>query len=328
MKISIAMATYNGGAHLAEQLASFVAQTRRPDELVVCDDGSTDATPQIIRAFAGTAPFPVRLEINPRNLGFAQNFGRALSLTTGDLVFMSDQDDVWLETKIARMVALAEAAPAKACFLNDALLADGALTPTGGTRRGQIRAAGRPETAFVMGCCTAVRRALLDIALPIPAASPSHDNWLVELADLLGQTVRIDEALQYYRRHGGNVSSFLAASPERAGPAERLRQRAERLWKQARSSANLERERTFLRAQAARLAERQDACAQLVGPKALRRIAATLDRRLEVLDGRMAARRMPATARPAAILTLWRRGAYRVSGGIAGLLKDTLGGSA
>lgn len=100
MKMSIAMATYNGARYLREQLDSFAAQTRLPDELVVCDDGSSDDTLNILEEFARTAPFQVRIFRNDVNLGYAQNFARALERCVGDLVFLSDHDNVWFEDKI------------------------------------------------------------------------------------------------------------------------------------------------------------------------------------------------------------------------------------
>src|SRR3954470_17842517 len=93
---SVAMCTYNGARFLGEQLASVAAQTRPPDELVVCDDRSTDETASLVRDFAAAAPFRVRLHVNERNLGSTRNFERAVSLCEGDLIALSDQDDEWL----------------------------------------------------------------------------------------------------------------------------------------------------------------------------------------------------------------------------------------
>ncbi|MBC7931137.1 MAG: glycosyltransferase, partial [Rubrivivax sp.] len=95
-RLSIAMCTYDGGRYLAEQLASIAAQTRAPDELVVCDDRSRDETTSIVRRFAETAPFPVRLYVNEQNLGSTRNFEKAIGLCEGELIALSDQDDVWL----------------------------------------------------------------------------------------------------------------------------------------------------------------------------------------------------------------------------------------
>src|SRR5947208_14214106 len=99
--ISVAMCTYNGERFLKEQLESLAAQTRQPDELVVCDDRSTDSTPHIVEAFARAAPFPVRLEVNDRCLGSTKNFEHAILRCTGALIALSDQDDVWHPEKLA-----------------------------------------------------------------------------------------------------------------------------------------------------------------------------------------------------------------------------------
>src|SRR3954454_9678676 len=95
MKVSVALASYNGARFIDEQLASLAAQTRPPDELVVCDDGSTDDTLDHVERFAATAPFEVRIVRNAENLGFSGNFQRVLALVRGDIVFICDQDDIW-----------------------------------------------------------------------------------------------------------------------------------------------------------------------------------------------------------------------------------------
>src|SRR6185295_6827977 len=94
------MCTWNGAAYLRDQLESIAAQTRLPDELIMCDDASIDGTPAIARAFAARAPFPVRLEINEATVGVRQNFTKAIAACTGDLIALSDQDDVWRPDKL------------------------------------------------------------------------------------------------------------------------------------------------------------------------------------------------------------------------------------
>lgn len=209
MRISIALATYNGAKFLQAQLYSFLAQTRLPDELIITDDGSTDDTPDIIQDFAKSAPFPVICSQNERNLGYGGNFNAALQKTTGDLVFLSDQDDVWFPEKIERMVALAEAEHKALVVMNDAELTDEALRSTGLTKLGQIRSAGFSEDCFVMGCCAAVRRELLDICLPIPSEVRGHDDWIVGIANGMKRKRILPEVLQYYRRHGKNESQWI-----------------------------------------------------------------------------------------------------------------------
>src|SRR6266436_7212118 len=100
-RISVAMCTYNGARFLPRQLESIATQTRLPDELVVCDDGSSDESVAIVRWFANSAPFTVRLEINERNLGSTKNFGKAIGLCEGDIIALADQDDVWKPLKLA-----------------------------------------------------------------------------------------------------------------------------------------------------------------------------------------------------------------------------------
>lgn len=99
---SIALCTFNGQRYLPAQLDSFLAQTRPPDELIVCDDGSTDDTPRLVEAYAAQAPFPVRFHRNAVNLGVVQNFGQAIDRCQGDWIFLSDQDDLWMPEKLAR----------------------------------------------------------------------------------------------------------------------------------------------------------------------------------------------------------------------------------
>ena len=127
MKISIAMATYNGQTFLLEQLQSFTEQTILPDEVVITDDCSSDKTVALINSFKKTAPFKIRVYSNEKNLGYTQNFNKALQLCTNDLIFLSDQDDVWLPTKIEYMLNLTLQYPDKDLFMIDAELVDDSL---------------------------------------------------------------------------------------------------------------------------------------------------------------------------------------------------------
>lgn len=219
MKISIAMATFNGAKYIQEQLNSFAAQTRLPDELVISDDGSRDDTLAIIEKFAQTVPFPVRCLANEGKKGFAQNFNTALMHCSGDLIFISDQDDYWLPEKIQTITDIAAQDPHHDVFMNDAELTDSALTRTGLTIRGQIRSAGRSDHAFLLGCCIAVRESFLSWILPIPQECRAHDNWIVEFADGLGLRRIIDQPLQLYRRHSRTTTTHDITQPR---PVNRL----------------------------------------------------------------------------------------------------------
>src|ERR1700728_1787253 len=100
-RISVAMATFNGEKYIREQLDSIAGQTLLPFELVITDDGSTDATLGIVENFASVAPFPVKIHRNESRLGYANNFIRAASLCQGELIAFCDQDDIWMTEKFS-----------------------------------------------------------------------------------------------------------------------------------------------------------------------------------------------------------------------------------
>lgn len=212
MTISVAMATYNGARYLSEQLASFAAQTRLPDELVVCDDGSTDGTPALVDAFAAHAPFAVRLHRNPANLGYNRNFAQVIGLCTGDTIFVSDQDDVWYPHKIATMAALMDRHPDAMVATCDQDIADANGRATGSTVLGNIRTLRFSDAMFEPGCCTALRREWLKMVAPFPGDAVPYDHWLTVFAVLLGRRHLHDAPLQLYRRHASNTSGSVFAA--------------------------------------------------------------------------------------------------------------------
>jgi glycosyltransferase involved in cell wall biosynthesis len=226
MKAGIVLATFNGARFLPEQLESFLAQERPPDELLVSDDASTDETLAVIEGFARRAPFPVKVSVNTERLGFIQNFATALALSEADLIFMSDQDDVWLPGKLHTMIAAAEEHPDKLLFVCDAELVEEDLSATGLTIFGQKNPEAAGPRSSTYGCCFALRRELLDYVLPIPDGYDFHDKWIAHLAGDLGVLQPVDVPLQLYRRHGSNVSWITMERPEdRPGRATRVRNR-------------------------------------------------------------------------------------------------------
>jgi glycosyltransferase involved in cell wall biosynthesis len=123
-QISVALCTYNGERFLARQLASIQQQTRTPDELVVCDDCSTDSTIEILKDFAASAGFPVRIIRNEQNLGFVANFEQAIRLCQGDLIALCDQDDIWYPTRLERSQQEFAAHPEAGLVFSDADVMD------------------------------------------------------------------------------------------------------------------------------------------------------------------------------------------------------------
>lgn len=224
MKISIAMATYNGAKYLQEQLDSFVAQTQLPDELIVSDDGSSDETLAIVENFARQAPLKVSIYQNDHNLGFAMNFETAIRQCSGDIIFLSDQDDVWFPHKLMTVLKIFIESPKVLAIINNANLVDTHLYDTGLTKLGQIRSLGLQDSDFLTGCCTAFRGSLLPLLLPFPAInSYVHDTWLHALVNRLNIRRIIEEPLQYYRRHDKNTSTFLASSTTPVNSSDLIR---------------------------------------------------------------------------------------------------------
>lgn len=105
MTISVCMCTYNGEKFIGEQLESIFNQVRQPDEVIICDDGSMDSTVKIISEYIGEKHLEAKwkLYVNEINKGYPGNFYYAMSLCTGDVVFLSDQDDIWNLNKLQIM---------------------------------------------------------------------------------------------------------------------------------------------------------------------------------------------------------------------------------
>jgi glycosyltransferase involved in cell wall biosynthesis len=202
------MASYNGERFLATQLHSILSQLDAQDEVVVVDDASTDRTLDVL---ASIGDGRVRVLRNDSNAGVFAAFERALRATRGEIVFLSDQDDVWLPGKVSEVLARFERDPSVVLVLSDAEVIDeqGRVTqPSFMALRGGFRpgfAATLVRNRY-LGCTMALRRALLDSVLPIPRDVPMHDMWFGSLAVLQGRVDYIDRPLVQYRRHGGNVS--------------------------------------------------------------------------------------------------------------------------
>lgn|SRR5579863_6636932 len=230
MKTSVALATFNGEKFLEEQLRSIALQTRLPDELVVGDDCSSDNTLRILHDFARVAPFPVRIFVNPENVGFERNFARTLMRCTGNIIFLCDQDDVWYPEKIAICHAEFKSDPKPQVISHDAHLADHTNAHGGLTLCAQLEASGGDRGAIVYGCCLAFDRFFVNFFHGDLAYS--HDCWLVDIGHLLGACHHLDLPLISYRRHGNNATSSHHTSLSPASKFQAIRRRLQ----QARSA--------------------------------------------------------------------------------------------
>lgn len=254
LTISIALCTYNGARYLPEQLASIQAQTRVPDEIIICDDGSTDGTRELLTAFAGAMPCPVRLRWNPQNLGVIQNFDQALGCCTGDIIAFCDQDDIWHPEKLATFARVFAEAPAVGLVACNATLIDEASRPLGKTlwevipflprEQRQVRAhlsmSVLVKHGFAWGTTAAFRAGFLEVIRPIPDGW-IHDYWTSLLVAAMADVHIIDTPLVQYRQHQAqcvgaptNTVSERFARPNYPAehylrPYERLRQFPDRV---------------------------------------------------------------------------------------------------
>jgi glycosyltransferase involved in cell wall biosynthesis len=215
---SVAMCTYNGARYVAEQLESIATQTRSPDEVVVCDDLSSDDTVRIVQQFAASAKFPVRLEVNSRNVGSTKNFEKAIRLCEGDLIALADQDDVWVPSKLEIIEKEFEVSPATGLVFSDAEIVDEYLRPLGvrlwasiGFTH-EVRRKLRRDNALdlllpgwtVTGATMAFRSCYRTIALNIPDdLLMIHDGWIAATIAAVAEISFIEQPLVMYRQHGG-----------------------------------------------------------------------------------------------------------------------------
>lgn len=209
--ISVCLTTYNSQRFLRRQLETLLPQLSQGDELIVSDDGSTDATPDIINEFAQLYPHVhIRFIINPGPHGYTPNFENALRECKGDFIFLCDHDDLWVDNKVARCLQLLEDAD---FVVHDACIIDekeNRLSPSFFALRHPYRTfVGNVVKFGFLGCCMAFRRNVLSRALPFPPhyQLSTHDNWLTLVAMAYYRYVVSDEPLLAYRRHASNVSS-------------------------------------------------------------------------------------------------------------------------
>ena len=213
--ISIAMCTYNGGKYLQEQLNSIAKQTRLPDEFVVCDDGSTDSTLQILDEFKKNTTSQVRIYHNEKRLGPTKNFEKAINLCKGDIIALSDQDDVWLPHKLEKIEKLFEEYPNAGYAFSDAIVVDEKLNPFDFTlwdyvlftvnQRRNFKQGNQSEVLIkhnvVTGATMAFCKKIKNWILPIPEEWV-HDGWIALLASTAEEKGIFDEEpLVKYRIH-------------------------------------------------------------------------------------------------------------------------------
>ena len=215
-RISVVMPTYNGSKFVGDMITSILEQTVAVDEIIIRDDGSQDGTIKLIEEFSIAHPrISLHTDCHLR-LGVHKSFERLLSLATGDVIFLADQDDRWLPEKVERILSIMHRNPQYSYFIHDAMICDAELCPTGRSKLENIVDFSGNDEAFVMGACVTIRRELLHKVLPIPA-STTYDAWIAWVSKSLRQRFLIEEKLILYRRHQTNDSSSIYSSRLKLG---------------------------------------------------------------------------------------------------------------
>ncbi len=206
-RVSVAMASYNGERYIKEQIESILQNLTEEDELIISDDGSKDATLDIIRSYRDAR---VKLIEGPAS-GVVKNFENALLHCTGDYIFLCDQDDIWAPDKLTTVFPLLSS---HLLVCHNADIYDQNSGEIVGDVQSQVGArdtfvANLWKNSFI-GCCMAFRRELLEIALPFPkeAYIHVHDWWLSLLALRHGSVVFEPRSLIRYRIHDTNTLGF------------------------------------------------------------------------------------------------------------------------
>ena len=208
------MCTYNGERFLKEQIDSILQQTCPPDEIIICDDCSGDHTAQIARSILAKWTGAWQVIENESNLGFRKNFEKVIQLCHGDIIFLSDQDDVWELRKIEKMMQVFQKYPNIILAFHDAELVDENLNrltpsfwqtldfePSRFVQKDYRQLLGHN---VVQGSACAFRRKLVAQACPFPRGAV-HDEWLALSALSLGEIFPLCEVLLKYRQWGSNA---------------------------------------------------------------------------------------------------------------------------
>ena len=219
MKTSVVMATYNGVDYLYEQLDSLRDQSRKIDEVIICDDRSKDNTVELIQNYIKENDLADTwsIQVNEKNLGYADNFHKALTLATGDYIFFADQDDIWMLSKIEEMVKVmeknpkiqllcsdyepftsAENAPSVPKKIMDKMTGDGSVE--------QIPLNAANIHIASLGCDMCIRKSFRDAVEPFWISGWAHDDYVWKTAQVLDGCFTYHKPMIKRRLHANNVS--------------------------------------------------------------------------------------------------------------------------
>jgi glycosyltransferase involved in cell wall biosynthesis len=213
MKASVCLTLFNGERYVGQQISSILSELRLDDEVIVVNDCSPDSSSSIVNSFEDPR---IKVVDNTVNLGVIRSIERAIQIATGDIIFLADQDDIWLPGKVETILEAFRVTKSWG-IVSNALLID-----SQGHNTGQTHFAVRNSGSGVMknwwrngyvGCCMAFDSKIKPLILPFPADIPMHDTWIGSVCDFIQRVEFIPEPLVAYRRHGTNSTELVGSDP-------------------------------------------------------------------------------------------------------------------
>lgn len=216
--VSVCIPVYNGSRYIEAQLNSILTQLQEDDEVVISDDGSTDGTLEMV---AEMAKQDARIRLVSHRKGFSQysfdyttlNVENAIRACSGDVIFLADQDDVWMPEKVKLFKQELENAD---LVLSDCVVVDAEMNIMGDSyfkiNRSKKGVLNNLKKNSYLGCCMAFKRSVLEYALPFPQTLVPHDIWLGLLAEMKGKVSFLPTPTLFYRRHSSNLSTSSESS--------------------------------------------------------------------------------------------------------------------
>lgn len=212
-KISVAMAVFNGEKYLKDQIFSILVQLKKNDELVISVDESSDGSLEILKQLS-KEDNRIKLIKGP-NSGVIKNFENAILNCTGDYIFLSDQDDLWVKDKVLKVSSYLKNKDI-VLVLHDAKVADKDLNVICESffdlRKSKSGILKNIFKNSYIGCCMAFKSELKKKILPFPKSIPMHDQWIGLIAERYGKVKFLKEPLIIYRRHEQNNTELYHSS--------------------------------------------------------------------------------------------------------------------
>lgn len=208
IKISVCMTTYNGSEYIEEQISSILLQLQSMDELILVDDQSIDNTLEIVENFNDSR---IKIIPNKTNIGVVKSFEKAIQETSGDIIFLSDQDDIWLPNKVQEVID---------CFSREnclAVITDATLVNSHGEVFCESFFKFRESGSGIIknyykntyiGCCMAISSKVKPYIIPFPKKTPMHDQWIGLVCNCIGKVIFLEKSLLLYRRHQNNLTGL------------------------------------------------------------------------------------------------------------------------